>query len=100
MITKAFKFSHKSGKLKIIAEKKEEKLEIAIRDEAVGMTEYELTNLFDQDRHFSQNGTLNEAGTGLGMMIVHDFAKENGSEISVQSEPEKGSVFRRLFPAI
>lgn len=99
LITNAVKFSHKGGRLEIVSTRKDEKVEIAIRDEGVGMSETELTNLFDQNRHFSLNGTLNEAGTGLGMLIVHDFVKENQGEIEVESEPKKGSVFRLRFPA-
>ena len=99
LITNAVKFSHRGGKLEISSIRKDKKLEIAIRDEGVGMSESEISRLFDQNRHFSQNGTLNEAGTGLGMMIVHDFVKENEGEISVESQPKKGSIFRLTFPA-
>ena len=99
LITNAVKFSHKGGKLAISSRKQNNKVEIAIKDEGVGMSETEITSLFDQNRHFSKNGTLNEAGTGLGMLVVYDFVKENQGEIEVESEPEKGSVFKLRFPA-
>lgn len=99
LITNAVKFSHKGGKLKIYAKRKEELIEIAIQDEGVGMSKNDLNQLFDQNRHFSEKGTLNEAGTGLGMLIVYDFVKENNGDIEVDSSPKKGSTFRLRFPA-
>ncbi len=99
LITNAVKFSHKGGRLEISSQLKEEQVEIAIQDEGIGMSENDLSKLFDQNRHFSENGTLNETGTGLGMLIVYDFVKENQGEIEVQSSPEKGSIFRLRFPA-
>ena len=99
LITNAVKFSHKGGRLEISSERKDAIVEISIKDEGVGMSENDISHLFDKNRHFSLNGTLNEAGTGLGMLIVHDFVKENNGDIEVESEPEKGSIFRLRFPA-
>ncbi|MDZ7849059.1 MAG: ATP-binding protein [Owenweeksia sp.] len=73
-------------------------VELRIKDNGVGMTESQIARLFDQNQHFSERGTLNEVGTGLGMLIVFDFVKENNGEILVNSEPGKGSEFIIRFP--
>ena len=99
LITNAIKFSHLGGKLDISSESNKEKMEIKIQDDGIGMSESELSKLFDQNKHFSKNGTLNEAGTGLGMLVVYDFVKENKGEIEVESTPDQGSTFRLRFPA-
>ena len=42
-------------------------------------------------------GTANEAGSGLGMLISKDYSERNGGTIKIESEPGKGSVFTRCF---
>ena len=64
-----------------------------VRDEGVGIPETELDAMF-QPFH----GTF-EAGTGLGMAIVHRIVNDYGGEIRVTSKPGAGTTFGVRLPA-
>ena len=42
--------------------------------------------------------TTKKEGTGLGMMIVQRIMRDHGGEISINSEPEKGTKITLRFP--
>ena len=41
-----------------------------------------------------------DAGTGLGLSVVHGIIKSHGGHLTFQSEPHKGTVFHVFFPKI
>ena len=47
--------------------------------------------LFKSKPVSSQRGTLNEHGTGIGLMLVKEFVEKNGGEIWSESEENKGT---------
>lgn len=68
-----------------------------IEDNGRGMTKEALALLFE-GTSVSTRGTLNEKGTGLGLVICKDFMERNHGMIRVTSEPDKGSKFYLYLP--
>ncbi len=99
LLSNAAKFSPIGGTLSINVERKDNSVEIAVSDEGKGMTNNEIERLFDAESHFSTPGTLNEKGSGLGMLIVSEFVKENNGTINVASQKNIGSTFKVVLPA-
>jgi PAS domain S-box-containing protein len=93
LISNAIKFTEKYGIIKIIAEENGEFCNIIVQDPGIGMTEDELDKLFKVESHFSQTGTANETGTGLGLILCNELVKKNGGKFYVESEKGKGSKF-------
>jgi len=74
-------------------------VELAVADSGIGMTAEQQAKLF-QD--FTQADSLTArryGGTGLGLAISRKLARMMGGDVTVTSEPGKGSVFTVRLPA-
>ena len=100
LFSNAIKFSNTSGSIFIDAEKNRGTIRISIKDEGTGMPLNILSALrAEQSNFFSTPGTAKEKGTGLGLMLVREFVQKNNGELSIASEPGKGSVFSVSLPS-
>jgi GAF domain-containing protein len=73
-------------------------IELAVADSGIGMTAEQQVKLF-QD--FTQADSLTArryGGTGLGLAISRKLARMMGGDVTVTSEPGKGSVFTLRLP--
>jgi len=93
LMANAIKFTPENGHISIDVAHKKNKLEIAVVDSGVGMTEEISKNIFKGFARNSTMGTGGEKGTGLGLGIVKKIIDAHGFEIRVDSEPGKGSSF-------
>jgi signal transduction histidine kinase len=57
-----------------------------------------LEKLFCLDMKSKSDGTENEKGTGLGLILCKDFIEKNGGTIRAESEAGKGSRFIISLP--
>jgi signal transduction histidine kinase len=74
-------------------------VELAVADTGIGMTAEQQAKLF-QD--FTQADSLTArryGGTGLGLAISRKLARMMGGDVTVASEPGKGSVFTVRLPS-
>jgi signal transduction histidine kinase/tetratricopeptide (TPR) repeat protein len=98
LVSNAIKFTPEGGNIEIMAVNQGRMIEVSVSDSGVGMDTENLDKLFRLDSHFSQRGTNNEVGTGLGLILVKEFVEKNQGKISVWSEPGKGSIFTFSIP--
>jgi len=66
---------------------------LSVQDTGKGITQEEAKMIFDR-WYTSAGGT----GTGLGLFICKHIAEIHGGEISIESEPGKGSCFNVILP--
>jgi signal transduction histidine kinase/CheY-like chemotaxis protein len=71
----------------------------AVRDTGVGMTPAQMGRLFQSFAQGDASTSRRFGGTGLGLALSRSFARMMGGDISVESEPGKGSVFTMRIPA-
>ena len=73
LVSNAIKYTPEGGSVIINAQTNEEMVSIFVEDSGVGITDEMKRKLFDKVNHPSLSGTNNEAGTGLGLLLVNDF---------------------------
>lgn len=89
LLTNAFKYS--AGNPILNLSEKDDKVNIEIIDNGIGIPKHEIDNLFQS--FYRASNASNIEGTGLGLVIVKEFVNINGGEIYVDSEVNKGSKF-------
>jgi signal transduction histidine kinase len=98
LISNAIKYSYPGGNIRIIETMKPDTVTISIIDNGTGMTPEEQGLLFGPDDVLSKKGTASEDGTGLGLRLCREFVQLHHGEITVTSEPAKGSTFSFTIP--
>jgi len=98
LISNAIKFSYEKGIITISAKTYRDKVNIEVKDEGKGILKEDLKKLFKVDEVFSQLGTANEKGTGLGLVLVKEMLELHNGKITVESEGEKGTKISISIP--
>ena len=99
LISNAVKYSQMLGKISINSVLGHDGLKVTIQDEGVGIPRSELPSLFRIDREYRRPGTLNEPGTGLGLLLVKEMMDLLEGRVEVQSRLNKGTKVILHLPA-
>lgn len=77
LISNAIKFTYRSGIINIYAKKSHEIVEITISDNGIGIEPEIKNKLFDISEKITTDGTANEKGTGLGLLLCKEFVEKH-----------------------
>lgn len=100
LFSNAIKFTKRGGNISISAEQIENQVSIKITDNGVGIESERLNKIFKIEENTSTQGTENEKGTGLGLVVCHEFIIKNNGSIRAESKvqnKEKGIVGGSTF---
>ena len=99
LVSNAIKFTPAGGKVSVTADcKNDHSIEVEISDSGIGMTPELKNKLFLLTEKTSRKGTDGEPSTGLGLLLCKEFIEKHGGKIWVESEPDKGSIFKFILP--
>jgi two-component system sensor histidine kinase ChiS len=96
LLHNALKFTE-SGTIAVKAYSENDRLVVTVIDTGIGMDEETQARIFfpyEQGAHGVSDGN----GVGLGLSICKQLVELHGGELTVNSEPGKGSVFRFSLP--
>ena len=74
-------------------------IEMSVSDTGIGMTPEQQAKLFEEFSQADRTTAQRFGGTGLGLAITRKLARMMGGDVTVMSEPGKGSVFTVRLPA-
>lgn len=97
LIGNAFKFTD-AGCIKVCARALEDGVEISVYDTGIGIAPEIAPFIFEAFRQGDGSNTRRYGGVGLGLYIVRRLLDLLGGEISVESQPGRGSTFRVRLP--
>ncbi|HEY6062026.1 MAG TPA: HAMP domain-containing sensor histidine kinase, partial [Chitinophagaceae bacterium] len=97
LISNAIKYTMPGDHISVNAAELATVAEIYVQDTGGGMTAAEIDKINSQE-FYTTNGTTQEQGTGLGLMLCKEFLLKNGSNLHIESEPGIGSTFSFTLP--
>jgi len=98
LLGNAIKFTHKNGGIKVNAYQQDNYLVVSVADTGVGIEPETMSKLFKISEKVSTDGTEEEMGTGLGLILCKEFVEKHGGKIWVESEVGIGSDFKFTLP--
>jgi PAS domain S-box-containing protein len=113
LLTNAVKFTEAGGLVKIYCERANRPdaeirdfdarrawMALRVSDTGIGMSPEAAQKVFDPFVQVEKPLTRTKGGTGLGLTISRRLARLMGGDLTVESEPGKGSTFTLWLPAV
>jgi len=98
LISNAIKFTKPGGEIILSVTEGKKELTVSVKDNGIGIPNDRINKLFRIDENLSTQGTSNEAGTGLGLLLCKEFIEKHKAKIWVESEEGMGSTFYFTLP--
>lgn len=93
LVNNAIKFSNSGDTVNVNTKIEKGTIKLSVKDNGVGIPEHRLKNIFGFDNKKTTKGTMNESGTGLGLVLVKELSDKMNWKIEVHSKPQLGSEF-------
>jgi two-component system phosphate regulon sensor histidine kinase PhoR len=98
LLDNAIKYSSEGGLVTISAKVNDTALQIDISDTGIGISEKDLSRIFERFYRVDKARSRELGGTGLGLSIVKHIVSAHGGQVWVKSELGKGSTFSFTIP--
>jgi signal transduction histidine kinase len=97
LVSNAIKYNVPGGEVKVRIRENEHLIKITVKDSGIGMSQEDIARLFNDFVRIKNTKTREISGSGLGLSITKKFVELYNGEISVSSEPDRGSTFRVIL---
>ncbi len=100
LLSNAIKYSYQGKSIYVTVKEKAGMVEFSVKDEGTGINEKDIYKLFSLNENFSQQGTNNETGTGLGLILCKEFIEKHKGKIWVDTTYGSGTTFFFNIPNV
>lgn len=99
ILSNAIKYNNGNNAIYIKVFKRNNSINISIKDSGIGIPKSEYKNIFERFYRLDKSRGANEKGAGVGLTIAKSIVNAHGGEIEVYSEINKGSEFIISLPS-
>ena len=96
IISNAIKYTNKNGKIIIDMSKTDDNVLVTIKDTGIGMSQNEISRIFD--KFYQADSSHSNKGLGLGLSITKKIVELHKGKIEVSSILGKGTTFKIWLP--
>lgn len=98
LLVNAIKFSKSHSEIYVDMQRKQNSVEISVRDNGIGIAEQSKHKLFDMFTEAKRSGTAGEQSFGLGLYTAKRILDGYGGKIWFESVEDAGSIFYFSLP--
>ena len=99
LLSNASKFTDRGTITLTVEREPDDRITFAVSDTGIGMTEEQLSRLFEAFSQAEASTRSKYGGTGLGLAISRHFCRLMGGDLTVESVYGQGSTFTVRLPA-
>ena len=93
LLANSIKFTDPGGRVEVQARQDRQFVRIGVSDTGIGIAPEDLVAVFEEFRQVDPSLRREHEGSGLGLALVKRLVELHGGEISVESQPGKGTTF-------
>ena len=94
----ALKYTPEGGSVTVRVESVDGEIAIAVADTGLGIDPAETERIFEKFQRADDPRIAGISGSGLGLALAREVARRHGGDVTVVSEPDRGSTFTVTLP--
>jgi heavy metal sensor kinase len=98
LLDNAVKYTPAGGRIEVILEPGNRRVQVAVCDTGRGIPEADLPHIFDRFYRADRARSRQEGGTGLGLAIVQAIVQAHGGQVRAESTPGLGTTILVTLP--
>jgi two-component system phosphate regulon sensor histidine kinase PhoR len=98
LVMNGIQYNRAGGHVTLRLQSRGDAIALEVEDDGTGIPEADLPRIFERFYRVDKGRGRAEGGSGLGLAIVKHVAQAHGGTVEVQSEVDRGSLFRVLLP--
>jgi two-component system phosphate regulon sensor histidine kinase PhoR len=98
LVSNAIQYTQPGGRIEGRAAASDHCVKLAVADTGIGIPSGDLPRIFERFYRVDRDRSRRSGGTGLGLAIVKHIVELHRGQLTVESEPGRGSVFTVTLP--